>query len=115
MTTINELRVPSNTQPGKSTAYYKVQMRAWTNVDPDKLTLKQLAEFIEAGRGVLTAIEVVKVADDLNAVDDIEVRETFQSIRAAERILDNVDALPLPLRQKLQSALTSKSGNAAVA
>jgi hypothetical protein len=64
---------------------------------------------------VLTAIEVVKIADDLNAVDDSEVRETFENIRAAERLLRNVKSLPSPLRERLQSALISDARTSAAA
>jgi hypothetical protein len=102
---INEQLASSRKQVEKTDRYYKLQVRAWTNMDPSDLTLSQLAESVEAGKGVLTAIEIVKVADEVTAIDDPEVRETFENIRAAERVLQNAKALPTPLREKLQSAL----------
>ena len=101
----NEQLASSRMQADNGNRYYKVQVRAWTTVDPGEFTLKQIAESIDAGSGVLTAIEVVKVADELEAVDDIEVRETFENIRAAERVLRNARSLPSPLRERLQAAL----------
>jgi hypothetical protein len=58
---------------------------------------------------------VVKVADDLDAVDDIEVREAFENIRAAERLLRNVKSLPSPLRERLQTALIADARTTAAA
>lgn len=101
--------------PEKAERYYKVQIRAWTSLDPADANLKQLAEFVEQGAGVLTAVEVMKVADGLGAIDDPEVRDSFENIRAAERILRNAKALPRPLREKLQSALGAESHSSAAA
>lgn len=115
MTPVNEQLASSRLQAEKANRYYKLQVRAWTSVDPGEFTLKQLAEFIDAGNGVLTAIEVVKVAEDLSTVDDLEVRETFENIRAAERVLRNVRALPSPLRDRLQTALSSDAKTSAAA
>jgi len=112
---LNEQLASPRIQADKAKRYYKVQVRAWTTVDPGEFTLKQIAESIDAGIGVLTAVEVVKVADDLNAVDDVEVRDTFENIRAAERVLRNLKSLPSPLRERLQSALTSDSRTSAAA
>jgi hypothetical protein len=112
---LNEQLASSRMQADKANRFYKVQVRAWTTVDPAEFTLKQIAESIDAGAGVLTAVEVVKIADNLNAVDDIEVRETFENIRAAERVLRNVKSLPSPLRERLQSALNPDARTSAAA
>lgn len=112
---ITEQLTSLRTQSERQTRYYKVQLRAWTSFDPGQLSLKEIAEAVDSGLGALTALEVVKVAEDLNGVDDAEVREVFENIQAAERILNNVQALPLPLRERLQSALTSEARTSAAA
>jgi hypothetical protein len=111
----NEQLASSRMQADKANRYYKVQVRAWTITDPAEFTLKEIAESIDAGAGVLTAVEVVKVVDDLDAVDDVEVRETFENIRAAERLLRNIKSLPSPLRERLQTALISDVRTSAAA
>jgi hypothetical protein len=85
------------------------------SVDPADANLKQLAELVEHGAGVLTAVEVMKVADGVGSIDDPEVRESFENIRAAERVLRNAKALPSPLREKLQSALGAESRSSVAA
>jgi len=98
----------STTRP-EPQRYYKVQMKAWTTSDPSKMDLRELVEHIERGTGILTVIEVVKVADDLNGVDDVEVREQFENVRAVERIVRNIDGLPKSLRERLHAALAAES------
>jgi hypothetical protein len=110
-----EKHVPARTQSDRPTRYYKVQLRAWTSVDPGQCSLKEIVEAVDSGLGALTALEVVKVAEDLSGVDDAEVREVFENIHAAERILNNVQSLPLPLRERLQSALTAEGRTSAAA
>jgi hypothetical protein len=112
---ITEQLASARMQSDRPARYYKVQVRAWTSVDPGQFSLKEIAEAIDSGLGVLTALEVVKVAEDLNGVDDAEIRELFENIRAAERIVKNVQSLPLPLRQRLQSALTADARTSAAA
>jgi hypothetical protein len=112
---IAEQPSPARMQSERATRYYKVQVRAWTTIDPGQFNLKQIAEAVDAGLGVLTALEVVKVAEELNGVDDTEVREVFESIRAVERIVKNMQSLPLPVRQRLQSALTADARTSAAA
>lgn len=111
---INE-KPASSAIPARTDRYYKVQIRAWTNVDPADADLKQLAEIVDHGAGVLTAIEVTKIVDGVGAIDDPEVRESFENIRAAERILRNPKALPSTLREKLQSALGAESHSSVAA
>jgi hypothetical protein len=87
--------------------YHKVQIKAWTDFDPTTLDLKQMADLIERGHGAITAIEVVKIADSLAAVDDIEVRERFETLRAVDHVMQNVDAIPKALLEKLLEHLIS--------
>ena len=57
---------------------------------------------------LLTALEVSKVVDDLDGIDDPEVRKSFENIVAAERILQNLSDLPNALRERLSAALTEE-------
>ena len=91
--------------------YYRVQIRAWTGFDPSRMELAEIAAEIDRGTAFLTAIEVSKVADDLNGIDDPEVRKSFENIVAAERILENVANLPKALRDRLAAALSSEEKN----
>lgn len=88
--------------------FFKLQMRAWTNFDASRMELSEIAERIERGLGFLTAIEVMKVAEDVSAIDDAEVRQSFEIVIAAERILQNVTELPKPLRERLYTALSKE-------
>ena len=85
--------------------YFRVQIRAWIGSDPSRMALTEIAEEIERGTAFLTAIEVLKVADDVNAIDDPEVRKSFENMLAVERILQNVSDLPKALRERLSAAL----------
>jgi hypothetical protein len=112
---LNEQPTPSAKQVGKADPYYKLQIRVWTPLDPAHLTLAQIAELVDSGAAVLTATEVIKVADGITAIDDSEVRETFETLRAAERIVRNMKALPAAVRDKLRSALGQDSRSSAAA
>jgi DNA repair exonuclease SbcCD nuclease subunit len=112
---LSEQAVPANKQVAKADPYYKLQIRAWTPIDPAHLTLRQLAELVDSGAAVLTATEVIKVADSITAIDDSEVRETFENLRAAERVVRNMKALPTAVRERLQSALSHDSRSSAAA
>jgi len=92
--------------------YYRVQIRAWTGFDPSRVELAEIAAEIDRGTAFLTAIEVSKVADDLNGIDDPEVRKSFENINAAERVLQNLGELPKALRDRLSAALSSDEKNA---
>lgn len=85
--------------------YYKIQLRAWASFDPSTMDLLEIAHLIERGEGLVTAIEVVKTADGINAIDDVDVRERFESIEAVQRVMANIGDIPKPLLQKLYSAL----------
>lgn len=102
------MSAPGISQPRR---YYKVQMRAWTSFDPSRMELSEIAEEIDRGSGFLTASEILKVADDVSAIDDAEVRQSFENIMAAERILANVAELPKALRDRLYTALSTEDEN----
>ena len=71
-------------------------------------TLAEIAEGIEQGGGFLTLIEVLKVEDDLASIGDEEVRECFENILAAKRLVQNVHELPKKLIDELRSALKTE-------
>lgn len=95
--------------------YYKVQVRAWTRFDPSKAELIDIARAVEAGTAFLTAIDVSQVAAGINDVDDPDVREQFETLAAAERILRKIEELPLAVRDKLRSALTNNENRERIA
>ena len=101
--------IQESSQPRR---YYRVQMRAWTGFDPSRMELAEIAAAIDKGTAFLTAIEVSKVADDLNGIDDPEVRRSFENIVAAERILENFGDLPKAIRDRLAAALSTEEKNA---
>jgi hypothetical protein len=85
--------------------YFSFQIRGWTNFDPMNKTLARIAEDIEAGGGFLTLVEVVKSEENIASIDDEEVRECFENIIAAKRLIQNVHELPRKLVEELRSAL----------
>jgi len=106
---LNIAKAPQNSgthaQRGK---YFKVQIRAWTDFDPMDKKLPEITEAIEGGGGLLTAIEVLEVEDDLAAISDNEVKEGFQNILAARRVLRSIGELPKSLVEDLRSALNAR-------
>jgi hypothetical protein len=97
---------PDTTQPRR---YFRVQIKAWTAFDPSRADLTDIANEIDRGTAFLTGIEVSKVVDDLNGIDDPEVRRSFENIIAAERILQNLSDLPQSLRERLSAALSANT------
>jgi hypothetical protein len=89
--------------------YYKMQLRGWTSFDPSRMELSEIAERIEGGTGFLTAIEVISAADNLQAIDDADVRQIFENIIAAERILAKMDELPKAIKDRLHAALSRQA------
>src|SRR5215813_5627383 len=89
--------------------YFKVQMRAWTNFDPINKSLAEIAELIEKGNGFLTMVEVLEVENSLESVPDEEVRNAFENILAAKRLMGSVNNLPAKLKEELRSALDKSS------
>jgi hypothetical protein len=86
--------------------YFKLQLKAWTNFDPTDKRLSEIAQAIESGAGFVTVMEVTQVTE-LKEIGDGEVRERFESIAAAEKVLQNLDKLPKAVREQLYSALAS--------
>src|SRR5437016_12383191 len=95
----------THAQRGK---YFKVQIRAWTDFDPMDKKLPEITEAIEGGGGLLTAIEVLEVEDDLAAISDNEVKEGYQNILAARRVLRSIGELPKSLMEHVRSALSAR-------
>jgi len=71
-------------------------------------TLAKIAEGIEQGGGFLSLVEVLQVEDDLASIGDEEVRECFQNILAAKRLIRNVHELPKMLIEEIRSALKTE-------
>jgi hypothetical protein len=107
--------MPENLQeiafaPAKASSpdsYFKLQVRAWTRFDPSQADLIDIARAVEAGTAFISAIEVSRVAAGINDVDDPDVREQFETVAAAERILRKVKELPGAVRDKLRIALAN--------
>src|SRR5437773_10925656 len=92
---LNIAKAPQNSgthaQRGR---YFKVQIRAWTDFDPMDKKLPEITEAIEGGGGLLTAIEVLKVEDDLAAISDNAVKEVFQNIIHVAMVLRSTGHVP---------------------
>lgn len=94
--------------PAKAAArdtYFKLQVKAWTRFDPTQADLSDIARAVEDGTAFVSAVEVARVAAGLNEIDDADVREQFENLAAAERVLRNIEELPTPVREKLRSVL----------
>lgn len=91
--------------PSAAAKYFKIQVRGWTDFDPLDKKLPEIADAIERGGGFLTAIEVLDIKDDLSAVTDKVVRDGFENISAARRVLRNVGELPNSVLEDLRAAL----------
>ena len=85
--------------------YFSFQIKGWTNFDPMDKTLVKVAERIESGDGFLTLVEVLKVEDDVNSIDDEEAKECFENLLAAKQ---KVNDLPEKVRQELRAVLKSE-------
>ena len=88
--------------------YFSFQIKGWTNFNPMDKTLARIVEGIDQGGGFLTLVEVLKVEEDIAAIDDEEVRECFANILAAQRLVRNVHELPKKLIEELRSALKTE-------
>jgi hypothetical protein len=95
----------NNETPAQRGKYFKFQLSGWTDFDPMDKELSEITDAIAQGSGLLSAIEVVEVEDDLAAIKDTEVRESFQNILAARRILRSLGDLPKKVVEELRSAL----------
>ena len=98
--------VPQTNRNGKEgEKYYKFQIRGWLNFDPADKTLANVAERVEVGDGFIGMVDLLKVADDVAAIDDEEVREAFENLLAAKRLIQNAGQLPAKLIEELRAAL----------
>jgi hypothetical protein len=100
----------ATTDPKK---YFKLQLKAWTNFDPAQHDLTAIADAIQNGGGFVTVMEVTQVSE-LNEISDSEVRERFESLEAAKKILQNLDKLPQSVREQLYSALAVEKPSTSV-
>jgi hypothetical protein len=100
------IKVPQTNQSNQpSEKYFSFQIRGWTNFDPMQKTLSRIAEEIEDGSGFLTHVQVLRTEDNLTAIDDEEVRECFENVLAAKRLIQNAHELPKRLFDELRSVL----------
>jgi hypothetical protein len=90
--------------------YFSFQIKGWTNFDPMDKTLAKVAERIDHGDGFLTLVQVLKVEDNVNSIDDEEAKECFENLLAAKRLIQNVSDLPERVREELRAALKSEEG-----
>ena len=97
--------VPTHQGIGDTEKYFSFQIKGWTNFDPTDKTLAMVAERIEAGNGFLTLVEVLRVEDKVASIDDAEVRECFENLLAAKRLIQNVGELPAKVKEDLFAAL----------
>ncbi len=103
------LSAPAKNQTSEpSEKYFRFHIQGWTNFNPMDKTLAKIAEGIEQGGGFLSLVEVLQVEDDLASIGDEEVRECFQNILAAKRLIRNVHELPKMLIEELRSALKTE-------
>ncbi len=103
------LSAPAKNQTSEpSEKYFSFQIQGWTNFNPMDKTLAKIAEGIEQGGGFLSLVEVLQVEDDLASIGDEGVRECFQNILAAKRLIRNVHELPKMLIEELRSALKTE-------
>jgi hypothetical protein len=99
---------PNNQTHEQSEKYTNFQIKGWTTFDLAGKTLAEIAEGIEQGGGCLTLLEVLKVEDELASIGDEEVRECFENILAAKRLVRNIHELPNKLIEELRSALKTE-------
>ncbi len=97
--------VPTHQGFEDSQKYFSFQIKGWTNFDPMDKTLAKVAERIEEGDGFLTLVEVLKVENKVASIDDAEVRECFENLLAAKRLIQNVSELPTKIKEDLFAAL----------
>lgn len=88
--------------------YYSFQIKGWVNFDPVGKTLANVAERIEVGDGFVALVDILKVEDDVAAIDDDEVREGFANLLAAKRLIQNARQLPTKLIEELRAALKTE-------
>ena len=98
----------TNQSPDLSEKYFSFQVKGWTNFDPTDKTLAKVAEGVEQGDGFVTLVEVLKVESELAGIDDLEVRECFENLLAAKRLIQKFNELPARLKAELRAALKTE-------
>jgi hypothetical protein len=101
------LKVARTSQSSEIEKYFSFHIKGWTNFDPMGKTLPELAERIERGDGFLTQVEVLKVEENVSLIDHQEVKEWFENLLAAKRLIQNVNQLPAKVRDDLRAVLKS--------
>jgi hypothetical protein len=102
------LKVASTNQGSEQTEkYFSFQIKGWTNFDPMDKTLAKVAERIDLGDGFLTLVEVLRVEENVNSIDDEEAKECFENLLAAKRLIQNMNELPQKVREELRAVLKS--------
>ena len=97
--------LPTNQTDEHKEKYFSFQIRGWTNFDPMDKTLTRIAERIEQGEGFLTLVEVLKVENEVASIDDEEVKECFENLLAARRLIQNANELHAKVKEELFAAL----------
>jgi hypothetical protein len=98
-----------NNEPGEQNQkYFSFQIKGWANFDPMNKTLARIAAGIEESNGFLTVVEVLKVEDNLDSIQDEDARECFANTLAAKRLLKNIHELPKKVVEELRSALNTE-------
>ena len=101
---------PTNQSSKPIEKYFSFQIKGWTNFDPMDKTLAKVAERIDRGDGFLTLVEVLRVEENVNSIDDEEAKECFENLLAAKRLIQNVNDLPEKVREELRAVLKSEEG-----
>lgn len=103
------LKVLSTNQSSDlSEKYFSFQIKGWTNFDPVDKMLANVAECIERGDGFLMLVEVLRVEDEMESIDDKDVRGCFENLLAATRLIRNVNELPARVKAALRAALQTE-------
>jgi hypothetical protein len=96
---------PTNQNNEQGQKYFSFQIKGWTNFDPMDKTVARIAERLEQGEGFLTLVEVLKVENEVASIDDEEVKECFENLLAAKRLIQNANELPAKVKEELFAAL----------
>jgi hypothetical protein len=96
-------RVNQSHEPSEK--YFSFQVKGWAKFDPMGMTLARLAVGVDQGNGFLTLVEVLSVQDDIALIPDEEVRDCFQELSVAKRLIRNFNELPTKVKEDLRAAL----------
>jgi hypothetical protein len=102
------LQVARTGQSAETEKYFGFHIKGWTNFDLMNKTLTQIAERIERGDGFLTLVEILRVEENVTSIDHEEAKEWFENMLAAKRLIQNVNDLPVNLREERRAVLKSE-------